>query len=477
MKKARWNTGYVIFLTMALIVAGCTGKRPPIPTDVRQSLFSKADAALKDAKEVEAAKYAPETIKEGEEAYQEAAEAIDKGKSLSTIRRYLQKATTGFEKAAHIARKGVPMFYSVNVARTDAQKAGGPKQDPETWNEAEELLNEAMEILEAENDAKTKARTMEAEVLYRKAELVAIKVTILQAARDALKKTEEAEAEDQAPETIVFARGLIREASKLLNKNRYDTTEPERLAGQAIYECNHALYLSQSIQKQEKEDLSAEKILLRAEHPLKTIAEKIGVPAAFDQGPDAPTRTILNAIERLRSENEKLTEELKGMEIRLSDMEKAAPTLDETTIEEPPGQRIGEKITRITGMMDPDQANVDLTSEGHIVIRLTGLTYATAQSDIRPKHFGLLDKVSESASLFPGCRVIVSGHTDSMGEAHNNQRLSEERAKGVLSYLISKGFPIDSIKSVGLGESRPIADNKTRSGRAKNRRIEVAIIP
>lgn len=71
--------------------------------------------------------------------------------------------------------------------------------------------------------------------------------------------------------------------------------------------------------------------------------------------------------------------------------------------------------------------------------------------------------------------VIVEGHTDDRGDASFNQRLSEQRARAVKAELIANGVDGKIIKTVGHGESMPIADNNTRAGRAKNRRVEVKI--
>jgi len=72
--------------------------------------------------------------------------------------------------------------------------------------------------------------------------------------------------------------------------------------------------------------------------------------------------------------------------------------------------------------------------------------------------------------------VIAIGHTDSIGTDAYNQTLSVRRAESVKAYLASKGIEANRIYTEGKGESQPVADNKTREGRAKNRRTEIEVI-
>jgi len=72
--------------------------------------------------------------------------------------------------------------------------------------------------------------------------------------------------------------------------------------------------------------------------------------------------------------------------------------------------------------------------------------------------------------------IIAVGHTDSIGSDNYNNRLSQRRADSVKAYLVSKGIEPNRIYTEGKGEKQPIADNKTREGRAKNRRVEVEVV-
>jgi outer membrane protein OmpA-like peptidoglycan-associated protein len=94
-------------------------------------------------------------------------------------------------------------------------------------------------------------------------------------------------------------------------------------------------------------------------------------------------------------------------------------------------------------------------------------------AEIRPQSYPILDEVAGKIDARPDVEhVRVEGHTDSYGSNAYNQKLSERRAKSVEKYMIQKGVPGDKIDSVGYGETKPVADNATKEGRAKNRRVE-----
>lgn len=95
--------------------------------------------------------------------------------------------------------------------------------------------------------------------------------------------------------------------------------------------------------------------------------------------------------------------------------------------------------------------------------------------NLKPEGKKALDALVAEMKIEQVEEVRVVGHTDSIGTEAYNQKLSERRAKTVADYLVSKGVPAAKIKASGMGESKPVADNKTKAGRAKNRRVEVSV--
>ncbi len=98
------------------------------------------------------------------------------------------------------------------------------------------------------------------------------------------------------------------------------------------------------------------------------------------------------------------------------------------------------------------------------------------KSVIKPEGRSRLDDLAAKVKAINLEVVIAIGHTDSIGSDAYNQKLSVRRAEAVKAYLVSKGIASNRIYTEGKGEKQPVASNKTRDGRQKNRRVEVEII-
>ncbi|MBR4704200.1 MAG: OmpA family protein [Paludibacteraceae bacterium] len=106
---------------------------------------------------------------------------------------------------------------------------------------------------------------------------------------------------------------------------------------------------------------------------------------------------------------------------------------------------------------------------------MQGIEFELGKAIIKKKSFPLLDKIAATFIENTGYIIEVQGHTDNIGTDEVNKRLSQKRAEAVKNYLEKKGVPADRLTAVGYGPTMPIADNKTKAGRAKNRRVEFKI--
>ena len=110
------------------------------------------------------------------------------------------------------------------------------------------------------------------------------------------------------------------------------------------------------------------------------------------------------------------------------------------------------------------------------IIELKNLNFESAKYDIKQKYYTDLNDIFGYLKQEKNINIEIAGHTDNIGDEVYNQKLSNDRALSVKSFLVQKGIDSKRIKCVGYGEQQPIADNSTEFGREKNRRIEIRIL-
>lgn len=101
------------------------------------------------------------------------------------------------------------------------------------------------------------------------------------------------------------------------------------------------------------------------------------------------------------------------------------------------------------------------------------INFDTASARIKPDAKPVIDDILDMLQKSPGLKISIEGHTDSDGKADANQTLSLERAQAVQAALTHQGISAARLSSKGFGQSRPVADNKSEEGKAKNRRVEL----
>jgi outer membrane protein OmpA-like peptidoglycan-associated protein len=111
-----------------------------------------------------------------------------------------------------------------------------------------------------------------------------------------------------------------------------------------------------------------------------------------------------------------------------------------------------------------------LNRDGHVALYIN---FDTGEATIRPDSQPVIDQVAEMLQTNPGLVLSVEGHTDNVGAPASNKLLSENRAKAVVAALAAKGIDGKRLSAVGWGQDKPVADNSTDEGRAKNRRVEL----
>lgn len=111
-----------------------------------------------------------------------------------------------------------------------------------------------------------------------------------------------------------------------------------------------------------------------------------------------------------------------------------------------------------------------LNLKGYITLYIN---FDTGKSTIKSESQPIITQIVEMLKSNTDLKLSVEGHTDNVGNPKSNKTLSEERAKSVVTAIVAHGIDIKRLSSIGHGQDKPIADNKTDEGRAKNRRVEL----
>lgn len=121
-------------------------------------------------------------------------------------------------------------------------------------------------------------------------------------------------------------------------------------------------------------------------------------------------------------------------------------------------------------------AECELTITPGTTFTLDNVFFDTGKSILKPESFVELDELLNYMSQQKTTVIEISGHTDNVGSADANQKLSQDRAASVKSYLVKKGISASRVEAKGYGDTSPIAENTDEAGRKQNRRTEVKIL-
>jgi len=114
--------------------------------------------------------------------------------------------------------------------------------------------------------------------------------------------------------------------------------------------------------------------------------------------------------------------------------------------------------------------------EANATVVLKNIFFDVNKFELKPESQAELDKIVQLLNENPGLKIEIGGHTDNIGKPADNLILSNNRAKAVISYLVSKNIAAQRLTAKGYGETKPVADNKADDGRALNRRTEMKVV-
>jgi outer membrane protein OmpA-like peptidoglycan-associated protein len=137
-------------------------------------------------------------------------------------------------------------------------------------------------------------------------------------------------------------------------------------------------------------------------------------------------------------------------------------------------EKLKHEAERRFNELQSELINVKQDARGTIISMsdiLFDIGKATLTADLKTN----LAKIAGILTIFKNSKVIVEGHTDNQGSEEYNQQLSQKRALNVMEFLVEQGVAAERLTAVGYGFSRPVADNDTKEGRQKNRRVDLVV--
>jgi outer membrane protein OmpA-like peptidoglycan-associated protein len=384
-----------------------------------------------------------------------------------------------------------PLLTNLLQKRALANVAGSPSLATKLWNNAEKQLIKLTGDIERGRLGDQSARQERSDrifALYDQAELEAITNALLIRARGARALALVGNAEKLAPVTYRSGEETLQACILSLQQKRYDNPNAEMLADTAEAEFKQATQITLVAQQLKSKQLTTEQFLLLWEARLLRITDAAGLQ--YDALEDWDT-TVDNLVDYINDTNNSIAN-LQALlndgrsyiasieeELRIAD-ERLGGTLaerDQLILIQEQQARSREKLMQIEQLFEPSEASI-LQERKNIILRLTGLQFASGSSKLDPDAIALLAKVQTALDVYPDSAILVEGHTDANGPAELNARLSDERANTVMRYMISEmKIAPRRLNSVGFGSNRPIALNTSATGRAKNRRIDLIITP
>jgi outer membrane protein OmpA-like peptidoglycan-associated protein len=443
--------------------------------NVRERIFEKVDKLKREAEVRDAELLSPINFAEALENYNDASEGLQEGDDLADIKSLVRKAENIFRKAIEYSIDAAKKFPELLRTRNDALKIGADTLSVSTWEEAESSLKDAMEELEDNSQADAEEYAFEAEKLFRKCELEAIKIIVCGPTWDLLEKADDENVKNYAPLTLKEARQFIYSAEKELEDKRYNNKYAQQLADKAYSEAQHALSITDYLKLTDDNDTSDEEIILFYEEPLKAIAEKLGIVPKFENGYSSLLHEISLKLETVSALEKEFVGVKKERDNLLGKIEKLNGELSSLNTELNVFHSMKERILKVKNSFKVNEAEI-FTLNDKIFIRLKKLSFASGSAVISPRYFELLTRVIKSIELFPKSRVTVAAHTDGSGKSEKNLVISQRRADAVYQYLLANStIGRKRLSAIGYGEKQPISSNETTAGKMRNRRIEIII--
>lgn len=363
----------------------------------------------------------------------------------------------------------------VLAARERARKAGAPALFAVDLAAADERLHDLARRVERGRVEEAKDRRAPLIDTYLALELAALKKGTDQAAEAAIARARTAGAERHAPKTLKRAEDELAVARSVLEADREDRERADAHARRAIALAARATQITETVKDFDRLDYTPEDVVLWYQERLAAVVAPLsGGEPPFDKPDREVVRELTDRVAAAARSSADLKAELEKASARYEALLQSESAQREKV--ERAERESRERFDRVQALFTPEEADV-FRQRQNVLIAAHGFWFPSGGSEIDAVNFGLLNKIVKAIREFPQARVAVMGHTDAAGDADVNLALSQERARKVARFLVDVGgVEARRVTAQGFGETRPVASNDTKEGRAANRRVEILIV-
>ncbi|HEX3891975.1 MAG TPA: OmpA family protein [Terracidiphilus sp.] len=281
-------------------------------------------------------------------------------------------------------------------------------------------------------------------------------------AENAIQIADAAGAEQYAGDTMVNAKTALQNAEGL-NTQKGDRKQTITYAREAVQGAEDARLIT--IRKIKAEDEAAQ---LKARQDAEKSAQESQLAAQQSQldAQKAQAAAEQQAAQRAQAEAAAAEAEARAQKARAEQQAAEQAAQQATQQTEQIRERLKQQLNQVLQTTE---------SARGLIVNMSDVLFDFNKYTLKPEAREKLAKVSGILLAYPGLKLQVEGYTDNIGTDDYNQKLSEERADSVRTYLVTESVPDTNITAAGYGKTNPIADNATNAGRAQNRRVQLVV--
>jgi OOP family OmpA-OmpF porin len=395
----------------------------------------------------------PQHFKDAKTSLETAHEQSEKGESSDKILSSVGEAMAQLQIVEDNGQKNEAALSSVLQARSYAVNVKADLTVPAEFAAADDHLKSFGQDIENKDFHPEADKISKLEGQYSTLELNALKQNNLGEARSLIEKAEKNGAKNKAHETYTAAQVQYDSAARAIETNRRNPDAYKPAVDQSIQSAQKLDQVLKTMSDSKTSEVAAVQIY---DQQQQLSANKASLQQANVETQQAQDRTQL-AQDKIQSDHQNIQ--------ALQDKNQQYATREAQN----------NKVEAIKAEFSPAEA--DVVRDGNkIVIRLKTMKFSTDRYELTSSSMQTLQKVKEMIAAVDVSMVVVEGHTDSVGTADKNMELSQKRAESVKNYFVAeKTLPESKLEAKGYGYEHPLTTNKTKDGRAMNRRVDVII--